>query len=82
LPAEAEVGDALRLDGRVSQHAYLGDGWRYGVAVGGQQYLVDDGTRFAPGDAVAVVIPPTALHLFPLATGGPPASPETKEVTS
>jgi ABC-type Fe3+/spermidine/putrescine transport system ATPase subunit len=88
VPADLPAGDALRLAGRVSQQAYLGDGWRYGVSVGGQQYLVDDGARFAPGEAVAVVIPPAALHLFPAAAGDPPPSPQpspsrtTKEVRS
>jgi putative spermidine/putrescine transport system ATP-binding protein len=67
MPAREPVRDALRLEGRVTQQAYLGHGWRYGVAVGERQYLVDDTARFAAGEAVAVVIPPAALHLFPAA---------------
>jgi putative spermidine/putrescine transport system ATP-binding protein len=66
-PAREAVQGALRLEGRVTQQAYLGHVWRYGVAVGERQYLVDDTASFATGEAVAVVIPPAALHLFPAA---------------
>ena len=44
----APAGPALRLDGRVTQEAYLGDGWRYGITVGARQYLVDAAQLRAP----------------------------------
>jgi putative spermidine/putrescine transport system ATP-binding protein len=81
-PADAPAGPALRLDGRVTQQAYLGDGWRYGVTVGDRRYLVDDAARFAPGEAVAVVIPAPALHLFPATNGENAILPEYQEVLS
>lgn len=58
--------DALVLRGRITQAAYPGGRWRYGVAVGGTVFLVDDDDRRTVGDAVAIVIPPSALHCFPL----------------
>jgi putative spermidine/putrescine transport system ATP-binding protein len=82
MPAEEPVRDALRLEGRVTQQAYLGHGWRYGVAVGERQFLVDDSARFAPGEAVAVVIPAPALHLFPTSNGENAIIPEYQEVLS
>ncbi|AWJ88056.1 Fe3+/spermidine/putrescine ABC transporter ATP-binding protein (plasmid) [Azospirillum sp. TSH58] len=57
---------ALVLRGRITQTAYPGGRWRYGVAVGGTAFLVDDGERRAVGDAVGIVIPPSALHCYPL----------------
>ncbi|OYD84912.1 ABC transporter ATP-binding protein [Azospirillum brasilense] len=57
---------ALVLRGRITQTAYPGGRWRYGVAVGGTVFLVDDGERRAVGDAVGIVIPPSALHCYPL----------------
>ncbi|PWC85215.1 putrescine/spermidine ABC transporter ATPase [Azospirillum sp. TSH100] len=58
--------DALVLRGHITQAAYPGGRWRYGVAVGGTVFLVDDDERRTVGDAVAIVIPPSALHCFPL----------------
>ena len=58
--------DALVLRGHITQTAYPGGRWRYGVAVGGTVFLVDDDERRMVGDAVAIVIPPSALHCFPL----------------
>ncbi|BAI75210.1 spermidine/putrescine transport system ATP-binding protein (plasmid) [Azospirillum sp. B510] len=62
---EAPAG-ALVLRGRITQTAYPGGRWRYGVAVGGTVFLVDDDERRTTGDAVAIVIPPSALHCFPI----------------
>ncbi|MGQ9368372.1 ABC transporter ATP-binding protein [Azospirillum sp. ST 5-10] len=63
-PGAAPDG-SLRLHGRIVQAAYPGGTWRYGVAVGERRFLVDDPVRRAAGDAVAVAIPPSALHCYP-----------------
>jgi hypothetical protein len=52
------------------------------VAVGERQYLVDDTARFAAGEAVAVVIPPVGLHLFPTADHESPPLHTHQEVVS
>jgi ABC-type Fe3+/spermidine/putrescine transport system ATPase subunit len=65
VPAAAPVEGALRLEGAITQAAYLGDVWRYGVRVATRDYLVDAPERLTPGEAVAIAIPTTALHLFP-----------------
>jgi ABC-type Fe3+/spermidine/putrescine transport system ATPase subunit len=64
VPAGAPGPLALTLRGRVTQRAYLGAGWRYGVEVGRGHYLVDDAQRLEVGDAVGVAVPPEALYLF------------------
>lgn len=63
------TGD-LTLRGRVVQVSYPGGRWRHAVEVGRRRFLVDDDTRFAIGDAVAVRIPPAALHLYPATARG------------
>ena len=65
----AVPADALVLRGRITQTAYPGGRWRYGVAVGGTVFLVDDDERRTVGDAVAIVIQPSALHCFPARRG-------------
>jgi ABC-type Fe3+/spermidine/putrescine transport system ATPase subunit len=68
-PAGGPDGFAgLRLAGVVRQVSYPGGTYRHAVAVGGHEYLVDDGQRFDVGSAVEVRLPPAALHLF--ADGG------------
>jgi hypothetical protein len=62
---------ALTLRGRVTQRAYLGAGWRYGVEVGRGHYLVDDAQRLEVGDAVGVAVPPEALYLFRASASAP-----------
>lgn len=57
--------NALVLRGRITQAAYPGGRWRYGVAVGGRSYLVDDDERRTAGDLVGIAIPPSALHGYP-----------------
>jgi ABC-type Fe3+/spermidine/putrescine transport system ATPase subunit len=66
IDTEGDPGDVLVLRGRVAQAAYLGDSWRHGIVVGTRQFLVDAPQRRAAGEAVAIAIPPDALHLFPL----------------
>ncbi|ALG72267.1 putrescine/spermidine ABC transporter ATPase [Azospirillum thiophilum] len=71
----AVPADALVLRGRITQTAYPGGRWRYGVAVGGTVFLVDDDERRTVGDAVAIVIQPSALHCFPARRERPEATP-------
>ncbi len=62
--AHADMG-ALMLPGRIVQAAYPGGIWRYAVAVGDSQYMVDDPDRRELGAKVAVRVPADALHLYP-----------------
>ena len=59
------AGDDLLLTGRIAQTAYPGGFWRYTVAVGDQNFLVDDEHRRAIGDAVRVRLPAHAVYLYP-----------------
>jgi len=61
---DAPDGDALLLPGRIVQAAYPGGVWRYAVAVGEGQFMVDDPHRRTLGSAVAVRVPADALHLY------------------
>ena len=56
---------ALMLPGRIVQASYPGGVWRYAVAVGDSQYMVDDPDRRELGSKVAVRVPAQALHLYP-----------------
>jgi ABC-type Fe3+/spermidine/putrescine transport system ATPase subunit len=56
---------ALMLPGKIVQAAYPGGIWRYAVAVGDSQYMVDDPDRRELGARVAVRVPAEALHLYP-----------------
>ncbi len=60
-----ETRNGILLAGRIVQSSYPGGTYRYAVAVGDDQYLIDDTVRRAPGDAVAVHLPDDALYLFP-----------------
>ncbi len=61
-----DAGDAgtLVLKGRIAQASYPGGHWRYGIAVGGQHFMVDDPRRLNVGDAVGIGLPLSSLHLF------------------
>jgi len=59
------VSDGLMLSGRIVQASYPGGVYRYAVAVGNAQYLIDDHARRQAGDAVAIHLPDDALYLFP-----------------
>jgi ABC-type Fe3+/spermidine/putrescine transport system ATPase subunit len=60
-----QASNGLMLAGRIVQASYPGGIYRYAVAVGSDQYLIDDTARRAPGDAVAIHLPDDALYLFP-----------------
>jgi ABC-type Fe3+/spermidine/putrescine transport system ATPase subunit len=57
--------DHLVLTGRITQASYPGGHWRYAVAVGDRQFMVDDPARRAVGDAVGIGLAADAIHLFP-----------------
>ena len=59
------VRDGASPAGRIAQASYPGGFWRYAVAVGAQQFLVDDERRLAVGEAVRIRLPAHALHLYP-----------------
>jgi ABC-type Fe3+/spermidine/putrescine transport system ATPase subunit len=61
------VRDALVLRGRIAQRSYPGGVFRYAVAVGTRQFMVDDAKERAVGEAVGIAVSAEALHLFPAA---------------
>lgn len=61
---EDAVDNALALDGRIVQAAYPGGFWRYAVAVGDRQFLVDDARKLDVGLPARIVLPADALHFF------------------
>lgn len=62
---EGWPADHLVLTGKISQASYPGGHWRYAVAVGDRQFMVDDSTRRVVGDAVGIGLAADAIHLFP-----------------
>ena len=62
--------DSLVLHGRIAQRSYPGGSYRYAVAVGSSEYLVDDTRSLDTGTIVGLCLPAGALHLFPLGEGG------------
>jgi len=63
-PADARADDQLLLRGRIVQASYPGGFYRYAVAVGDNQFMVDDPRRLAVGEAVGIGLPVSSLHLF------------------
>ena len=63
-PSVLDGAVALRLRGTVRQVSYPGGFWRYAVAVGDRQFMVDDDQRREPGAAVGIRLPPDAIHLY------------------
>jgi len=63
-PADAAAPDQLMLRGRIVQASYPGGFYRYAVAVGQNQFMVDDARRLAVGEAIGVGLPVTSLHFF------------------
>jgi ABC-type Fe3+/spermidine/putrescine transport system ATPase subunit len=63
--AGRQPGDGLTLRGHIVQASYPGGFYRYAVAVGESQFMVDDARRLAVGDAVGIGLPLSALHFFP-----------------
>jgi ABC-type Fe3+/spermidine/putrescine transport system ATPase subunit len=65
---EALPSDCLILPGTIIQTSYPGGAWRYAVGTGSYRFVIDDTRRYAAGDAIRVVLPASALHLFPAAS--------------
>jgi len=63
-PAQERAPDRLMLRGRITQASYPGGFYRYAVAVGQNQFMVDDTRRLAVGEAVGVGLPVSSLHFF------------------
>ena len=63
-PVDARAADHLMLRGRIVQASYPGGFYRYAVAVGHNQFMVDDERRLAVGEAVGVGLPVSTLHFF------------------
>jgi putative spermidine/putrescine transport system ATP-binding protein len=57
--------NCLTLPGTVDQVSYPGGVWRYAVKAGRHRFIVDEEGRYVAGDAVGIVLPAAALHLFP-----------------
>jgi ABC-type Fe3+/spermidine/putrescine transport system ATPase subunit len=66
-PTAASNGD-LRLQGRIVQTLYVGQGYRYRVRTEGADVWAHANERIDEGASVAVVVPRDALLLFPRAT--------------
>ena len=62
--AEAAAPDRLLLRGRITQASYPGGFYRYAVAVGQNQFMVDDTRRLAVGENVGIGLPVSSLHFF------------------
>jgi putative spermidine/putrescine transport system ATP-binding protein len=71
---EAAPAGSLVLHGTITQASYPGGFYRYAVAVGETQFMVDDPRRIKTGTAAGICLPAVALHLYPAAapagTGG------------
>jgi putative spermidine/putrescine transport system ATP-binding protein len=63
-PADAAAADRLLLRGRIVQSSYPGGFYRYAVAVGQNQFMVDDSRRLAVGENVGIGLPVSTLHFF------------------
>ena len=63
-PADATGADRLLLRGRIVQASYPGGFYRYAVAVGQNQFMVDDPRRLAVGENVGIGLPVSSLHIF------------------
>ena len=63
-PTNAADPERLLLRGRIVQASYPGGFYRYAVAVGQNQFMVDDTRRLAVGENVGIGLPVSSLHIF------------------
>jgi putative spermidine/putrescine transport system ATP-binding protein len=63
-PADAAGAERLLLRGRIVQASYPGGFYRYAVAVGQNQFMVDDSRRLAVGENVGIGLPVSSLHIY------------------
>jgi ABC-type Fe3+/spermidine/putrescine transport system ATPase subunit len=61
---DAPQPDELLLRGRITQASYPGGFYRYAVAVGQNQFMVDDTRRLSVGENVGIGLPVSSLHFF------------------
>jgi putative spermidine/putrescine transport system ATP-binding protein len=61
---DAPAADELLLRGRITQASYPGGFYRYAVAVGQNQFMVDDTRRLSVGENVGIGLPVSSLHFF------------------
>jgi putative spermidine/putrescine transport system ATP-binding protein len=62
---------SLVLHGAIRQASYPGGFYRYAVAVGETQFMVDDPRRLATGTETGICLPAAALHLYPASEPAP-----------
>ena len=58
---------SLGLAGAIEHASYPGGVWRYVVRAGAHRFVIDDPRKYQSGQHVRVMLPATALHLFPSA---------------
>src|SRR5687768_11166611 len=63
-PPDAPGAERLLLRGRIVQASYPGGFYRYAVAVGQNQFMIDDSRRLAVGETVGIGLPVSSLHFF------------------
>lgn len=63
---DGAAADELTLPGTIVSRSYPGGHYRYGVDVGGRHFSVKDAAYRESGAAVALCLPVSALHLFPI----------------
>ena len=63
-PPDAAGTGRLLLRGRIVQASYPGGFYRYAVAVGQNQFMVDDTRRLTVGETVGIGLPVSSLHFF------------------
>jgi putative spermidine/putrescine transport system ATP-binding protein len=66
---EAAPAASLVLHGAIRQASYPGGFYRYAVAIGDRQFMVDDPRRIATGTEAGLCLPAAALHLYPADDG-------------
>jgi hypothetical protein len=63
-PSHERAAGRLMLRGRITLASYPGGFYRYAVAVGQNQFMVDDTRRLAVGEPVGIGLPVSSLHFF------------------
>lgn len=63
-PLETPLSHGLSLPGQILQRTYPGGQYRYVVSFGTSSLLVNDPHRYEIGQAIGLLVPFSALHLF------------------
>ena len=64
---EPSAPGSLGLAGAIENMSYPGGVWRYVVRAGAHRFVIDDPRKYQSGQQVRIILPATALHLFPSA---------------